>query len=179
MRVSAIAAVATNGVIGNGGRLPWHLPEDLKYFKETTVGRPVILGRKTYESIGRLLPGRPHWILSRNSEFEVSGARVVRDLAQALTEIRAEYPNEQECFILGGGEIYAEAIRQGILDRLYLTEVAHDFEGDAFFPEWDRAKFVEISSRPGIPRVARQMVTQGSSVPESDLHYRFVVYERR
>ena len=166
MLVSMIAAVAKNRVIGRENRLPWYLPEDLKYFKQTTLGSPVVMGRKTYESIGRLLPGRPHWILSRNPSFQVSGARVVSDLDQALSEIATNYP-DSEVFILGGGVLYSEALARKKVDRLYLTEIAEEIEGDAFFPEWDREEFFEVRSSP------LEMSSQ------SRLHYRFVLYEKK
>ncbi|NVH78545.1 dihydrofolate reductase, partial [Paraburkholderia sp. JPY432] len=119
-----------NGVIGRENKLPWHLPEDFKRFKETTYGAPVIMGRKTYESIGRLLPGRKNIIISRDASRLIPGAWVTHSLQEALNEAGPV----GEVFILGGGEIYRLALP--LADRLYLTEVDVEIDGDAFFPAW-------------------------------------------
>jgi dihydrofolate reductase len=135
IRVSAIVAMARNRVIGRENRLPWHLSEDLKYFKRVTLGKPIITGRKNHESIGRLLPGRLNILVTRQKGFEVPGARVVHSVEEALqvaTE-EARRIGVDEVFVIGGGEIYAQAM--GACERLYVTEVERDVEGDVFFPE--------------------------------------------
>lgn len=134
-----IAAVARNGAIGKDNALLWRLPEDLKFFKRTTLGCPVIMGRKTFESIGRPLPGRRNIVVTRNTDWQHDGVDVVHSLedARALTAMEARV------FVIGGGELYAQALHQA--DGLILTEVDADFEGDTFFPHWDRLQFQEVS----------------------------------
>jgi dihydrofolate reductase len=140
MRISIIAAVATNGVIGRQGRLPWHLSTDLKRFKQLTMGHTMIMGRRTWESIGRPLPGRRTVVVTRQSDYEVpDGVRTAPSFDDALDI--AEVAGESEVFVVGGAEIYQEAFPQA--DRLFFTEVAADVEGDTYFPvnfdtfEWD------------------------------------------
>lgn len=135
--ISLIAAVSLNGVIGREQKLPWDLPEDLKRFKEITYGAPVIMGRKTYESIGRLLPGRKNIIITRKTDLIIPKAWLAASLERAIEEAG----NAPEIFILGGGEIYRLALP--IADRLYLTEVDVTIEGDTTFPEWSRTEFKE------------------------------------
>lgn len=137
MKVSLIAALSKNLVIGNEGKIPWHLPEDLKRFRAITLGKPVIMGRKTYESIGRLLPGRPNIILTRTPDYRVEGAYVVASLEEGLKI--AENLSAEEVFVIGGGEIYRLAMP--IADRLYLTYVNQTYEGDSTFPEWNPTDF--------------------------------------
>lgn len=141
-RVSLIAAVSSNGVIGNEGRLPWHLPEDLKRFKTLTLGHTIVMGRKTWQSIGRLLPGRRNVIVSRDPDLRIDGAEVVPSVAAAI----AIAAGDAEVFVIGGGEIYRATIE--LADRLHLTEVALDVPGDAFFPAIDRDQWNE-SARTG------------------------------
>ena len=138
-RNSLVAAVAANGVIGANGRLPWHLPEDLQHFKALTLGHAVVMGRKTWQSIGRLLPGRRNIIVSRDSTLHVEGAVVVPSIAAALNAAA----DNAEVFVIGGGEIYAATI--AMAHRLQLTEVAVDVKGDAFFPRFDRAQWTQTS----------------------------------
>jgi dihydrofolate reductase len=130
-----IAAMAENRVIGLAGGMPWHIPEDLRYFKEKTQGHPVVMGRKTYEAIGAALPGRANIVVTRNRDFAAPDADVVHDLAAALEKARAiaEIEGGEEVFVIGGAEIYAQAIAEA--GRLYLTEVHAEPDGDAFFPE--------------------------------------------
>lgn len=123
--------MAKNRVIGKDGALPWHLPEDLKRFKALTMGHHIVMGRKTWESIGRLLPGRHHVIISRTPGYSVPGAIVVDSIGAAI----AAAGDDSEIFVIGGGEIYALALP--LTDRILLTEIARDFEGNAFFPELD------------------------------------------
>lgn len=133
--VSIIAAIAANGVIGRNNDLPWHLPEDLKRFRALTMGHHIIMGRKTYESLGRLLPGRTTVIVSRNPDYHVDGAIVVSSLADAI----AACANDPEVFLIGGAQLYREALP--LADRLYLTELTDPFEGDVRFPQYDRASW--------------------------------------
>lgn len=132
MRVTLIAALASNRVIGRGNQLPWRIPGDLPRFKQLTTGQTLVMGRKTFESIGRPLPGRATVVVTRNRDFAVPGVEVAHSLEDALARVKTE-----EAFIAGGGEIYAQALPRA--DRLLLTEIDAPFEGDAFFPAFDRA----------------------------------------
>jgi len=127
-RVTLILARARNGVIGAKGGLPWHLPEDLAFFKRTTMGHPIVMGRKTWESIGRPLPGRRSVVVTRDRTFFATGAEVVHSLNDAV----ALCAGSDEIFVIGGAQLYAEAL--GRADRLLLTEIDADFEGDTFMP---------------------------------------------
>lgn len=132
--ISAIAACAENNVIGKNNELPWRLPADFKYFKQTTMGHPVIMGRKTFESLGnKALPGRKNIIISRRNDFKINGASVTNSIGEALEMAKTE--NDNEIFILGGAEIYRQAMP--LLDKIYLTRIYEKFDGDAFFPEID------------------------------------------
>ncbi len=145
MIVSAIAAVADNGTIGRNGDLPWHLPDDLKYFQRITRGHHVITGRKNYESIPdkyRPLKDRMNIVVTRNSDYDAPGALVVDSLAAGL-EI-AHLANEHEVFIIGGGQIYREALTMRLVDRLYLTLVHSDVEGDTHFPLLEPSEWQEV-----------------------------------
>ena len=135
--VSIIAAVANNRVIGNKNALPWHLPEDLKRFRSLTTGHHIIMGRKTYESLNRLLPNRITVIVSRNPDFAVPGALIAQSLQQAI----ALCHGDNEIFIIGGAALYREALQSA--DKLYLTQIDADFEGDVFFPEIDPQQWHE------------------------------------
>ncbi|MFT5180962.1 MAG: dihydrofolate reductase [Alphaproteobacteria bacterium] len=141
VRLALIAAVARNGVIGRDGDLPWRISADLKYFKSTTMGKPIVMGRRTFESIGRALPGRLNIVVSRNAGFTAEGVETAADLDQAL-EIAALQGGD-EVMVIGGGEIYAAALPHA--DRLYLTEIHTDAEGDVHFPTFDRAQWRETS----------------------------------
>jgi dihydrofolate reductase len=134
-----IAAVARNGVIGKGNKLLWHIPEDMQFFRETTHGHPVIMGRKTWESLParfRPLPGRRNLVVTRNAKFDAPGAELVGSL-DAARALLADVPT---AFVIGGAQIYAQALPHA--QRLWLTEIDHDFEGDASFPDWPRDGFV-------------------------------------
>lgn len=139
MIVSLIAAVGKNRVIGRAGALPWHLPADLHHFKALTMGKPIIMGRRTHESIGKALPGRHNIVISRNPDYRADGASVVASLAAALA--LAESDGAAEAMVIGGAEIYTQALAQA--DRIYLTEVADAPEGDVFFPEIDAGQWRE------------------------------------
>jgi dihydrofolate reductase len=138
MILSVIVAVAENGVIGKNNRLPWHIPEDLRYFKQTTMGKPVIMGRKTFESIGKPLPGRVNVVVSRNKDWHSEGVLTAASLDEALQQAAAD-----EMFVIGGASLFEEALHRA--QRLYLTEVHRKYDGDVRFPGWNRNDWKEIS----------------------------------
>lgn len=138
--LSAIAAMSENRVIGIENQLPWHLPADLKHFKTLTTGHPILMGRKTYESIGRPLPNRTNIIITRNADFTAPGCVVVTSIEDAIT--RAAEENAQEIFIIGGAEVYKQLLPH--VQRIYLTIVHEQFAGDAFFPELDLKEWKEV-----------------------------------
>lgn len=138
MPLSIIAAVARNRVIGVENRLPWHLPADLKHFKSLTLGKPILMGRKTFESIGKALPGRRNIVISHNSHYLAPECEVVSSLAGALSLTT----NDQEVMLIGGAQLFEQALAQA--DYLYLTLIHHDFLGDTYFPEWDHSAWKEI-----------------------------------
>jgi len=131
MMISIVVAVSQNNVIGNDNKLPWHLPADFKYFKKLTTGHPIIMGRSTYESIGKALPGRTNIIVTRQKDYPADGCIVVSDLKAAFDVAAKENP--EEIFVIGGGEI----IRQSLVwaDKIYITRIFHNFDGDTFFPQ--------------------------------------------
>ncbi|MEX0818652.1 MAG: dihydrofolate reductase [Pirellulaceae bacterium] len=141
MSVSLIVAMERSGVIGRDGNLPWHLSSDLKRFKLLTMGHHIIMGRKTFESIGRLLPGRTTIVVTRQADFDAAGAILAHNLNDAI----AAAADDDEAFIIGGAEIYQQALP--LVDRIYLTEVNVDVSGDARFPEFDRSEWTVIKSR--------------------------------
>jgi dihydrofolate reductase len=157
-RIFLIAAIARNGVIGANGGMPWRLPEDLKHFKKLTLGHPVIMGRRTWESLGKPLPGRENIVVSRRAGFEAPGASVAATLEAAI----ALCTGESVAFVIGGAEIYAAALP--LADGLVLTEIDADYEGDTRFPEWDR-KAWRVSQK--------ETHTSGEGV-----RFDFVLYER-
>jgi dihydrofolate reductase len=141
--ITVIAAVARNGVIGHQGRMPWKLPSDLRFFKQVTMGKPMIMGRKTWDSFGgKPLPGRPHIVLTKDQTFQAEGAIVAHDMESAIAAATrlAEEAGEQEIMVIGGAQIYAAFLP--IADRVYLTEIASMPEGDTFFPEFDRTGYL-------------------------------------
>jgi len=158
-RISLIAAVSRNGVIGLDGRMPWKLSEDLERFKALTMGHSIVMGRKTFDSIGRLLPGRRSIIVTRQPDFQVAGASVVHSLPEAIVLAR----QDAEVFVIGGGEIYAAALP--LAHRMHMTELTLDVEGDARFPAFDRGQWREVSRE--------------SHRNEHGLAFDFVVYDRR
>jgi dihydrofolate reductase len=137
--IALVAAIAENGVIGRDNGLPWHIPEDLKHFKMLTLGKPVIMGRKTFDSIGKPLKDRTNIVISRNKNLRLEGAEVVTSLAKALARASELSP---DIMIIGGAQIYAEALPKA--DRLYLTYVHTNVEGDTFFPSFDPANWCEL-----------------------------------
>lgn len=164
MKISLIVAVSRNGVIGLDNQLPWHLPEDLKYFKSVTMGKPIIMGRKTFDSIGRPLPGRTNIVITRDSSWQAEGVEVAQTLVQAMTlaKLACARADINEAMVIGGEQIYRMTLPAA--DRLYLTEVQAEVQGDAFFPEFDTQEWHQVSEQ--LPEV-------------TDTHpYRFVVLER-
>ena len=137
MRRSLIVARARNGAIGLANAMPWHLPADLAHFKRTTLGHPVIMGRRTWESIGRALPGRKNIVVSRTPGFRAEGAQVVGSLEEAWRAAEGA----EEAFVIGGARLYAEALPEA--DRIYLTDVMAEVEGDTFFPRLDPREWRE------------------------------------
>lgn len=158
--ISVIVAVAENGTIGDKNALLWHITEDMKHFRSRTTGHPVVMGRKTYDSLGRPLPNRTNVVITRQ-ELTIEGCEVVHSLEEAL----ALFTEEEEVFIIGGAQIYAEAMR--VADRFYLTVVEHPYEGDARFPAWNPEEWQLIESE----RFAR-----GADYPYP---FRFETYERK
>lgn len=143
MTLSAIAAMAANRVIGNNGKLPWHIPEDFKFFKEKTRGHIILMGRKTFESLPGKLPGRLHVIITRQKDYHPEGTHVFHSPAEALDFCRSQASAwGDEVFNLGGGEVFSLLLP--CTDRIYLTEIHQDFEGDARFPEFDKTVFKEV-----------------------------------
>ncbi|CAG2130558.1 dihydrofolate reductase [Cupriavidus numazuensis] len=137
--LTLVVARARNGTIGRNNTLPWRLPEDLAHFKRTTMGAPIIMGRKTWDSIGRPLPGRRNIVVSRNADLKLEGAEV----AISLEDAQRLCVGVEQVFLIGGAQLYAEALPSA--DRLVVTEIDADVEGDAFFPAIDPAKWIETS----------------------------------
>ena len=138
MLISLIVAMANHRVIGRSNAMPWHMPADLRHFKAVTLGKPVVMGRRTFESIGRPLPGRRNLVISRNPEWQAAGVEVAPTLDVALA-LLADY---DEVMIIGGGQLYAEALPRA--DRLYLTHIDLDVEGDTFFPDYTGYEWQQI-----------------------------------
>ncbi len=143
MRVSLIVAMAENRTIGLDSGMPWHISSDLRNFRQLTLGHPVVMGRKTYQSIGGALPGRANIVVTRDRDFRAPDADVVHDLEEALVNAtaNAEIEGVEEVFVIGGAEIYAQAV--GRAQRVYLTEVHQEFPGNVFFPELARGEWTE------------------------------------
>ncbi len=171
MRVSLIVAMTEKRVIGLDGGMPWRISEDLKFFKAVTMGHPIIMGRKTYQSIGGALPGRANIVVTRNRDFQADDADVVHGLDEALTraaafeELWGAEDGPDEVFIIGGAEIYAQAMRRA--QRIYLTEIHQEKPGDAFFPEFDTGDWKETD------RQDREPETSGGPA------YSFVILDRK
>lgn len=167
MKLALIWAMSRNRVIGRNNALPWHLSEDLRYFKRVTMGKPIIMGRKTWESIGRPLPGRTNIVITRDQNFQAAGVRVVHSLDDALrlAEHIGIIEGAEEAVVIGGAEIYALALPKA--ERLYLTQVHAEVDGDACFPEFDLSLWRE--------RAREDFNAEG---PNS-YAYSFIVLERR
>jgi dihydrofolate reductase len=157
-RLSLVVAMARNRVIGIDNTLPWRLPEDLRHFKALTMGHHIIMGRKTYESIGRPLPGRTTVIVSRDPGYRMDGCLVANSLEEAVRLAEGD----DEAFFVGGSSLYGQAL--SLAQRLYITEIQADYPGDAHFPEFDRSQW---------PETARE-----HQVSATGLAYDFVIYER-
>jgi dihydrofolate reductase len=158
--LSLIAAVASNGVIGRANQLPWRLPEDLAYLKRVTLGHCVIMGRKTFESIGRPLPQRRNLVVTANPQWQATGVEATGSLVEAL----ARCPDEEEVFVLGGERLFRESL--ALAQRLYITHLDRDYPGDTFFPAIP-PQFIEL----------RRETHRAAADP--DLQFHFVTYERR
>lgn len=161
-----MVAMAQNRVIGRNNKLPWYLPEDLKYFKRVTLGKPIIMGRKTFESIGKPLPGRANLVVTRSRVWDHPGVRVFNDLESAYrgAEAQAEIDGVDEVMVIGGGEVFTEALPDA--DRLYLTQVHAEVAGDAYFPEVDWNQWQEVE---------REDFSASGNTPYD---YSFVTYDR-
>jgi dihydrofolate reductase len=167
VRVAMIAGVAENGVIGVEGRIPWRLPSDMAFFKRTTMGKPIVMGRKQYESVGRPLPGRTNLVVSRRPGYQPDGVIVINDLEAAIDHAIAiaEADGADEAMVIGGGEIYAQAM--GRADRLYISHVALRPAGEVVFPDIDPALWRLVGEPPVEPS------------PKDEAAYRIAVYDRR
>ena len=161
-----MVAKASNRVIGRNNKLPWYLPNDLKYFKQTTLGKPVIMGRKTYESIGKPLPGRTNIVITRQAGYQPEGVKVVGTVEDAIkvAESVCLIDGQDEAMVMGGAEIYGLTLPH--CERLYLTEVHADVEGDAWFPEYEKSEWKEVTRE--------DFKAEGPN----PFDYSFVVYER-
>jgi dihydrofolate reductase len=145
IELAIVVAAARNGVIGRANAMPWHLPQDLRHFKRVTMGKPIVMGRKTFESIGKPLPGRVNIVVTRNAAFDADGVRVASSLDAALALARqvAAANGVDSAAIIGGAEIYRAALP--LADRLYLTEIHADIDGDAALPAIDWSRWQELS----------------------------------
>lgn len=136
--ISIIVAIAVNNVIGGDGKLLWHIPKDLKYFKRITDGKTIIMGRKTFESLGRVLPNRKHVVLTRNNDFDPKDENVT--VIHSVDEIRPYIESDEENFIIGGGQLFREMLPEA--ERLYITWIGREYEGDTTFPEIPSDRFI-------------------------------------
>lgn len=162
LRLSILVAMAKNRVIGRDNRLPWHLPADLKHFKFLTMGQTIVMGRKTYESIGKPLPGRANVVITRQTDYEIPGAVVVNSLEDALLVCEETSTIDTENFIIGGEKLYQQTIK--ICQRMYITEIQSNFDGDVFFPQFDPGDWEEM---------------QRDKHVDGNLEYHFVVLDRK
>jgi len=158
--ISLIVAVGHHNVIGKNNQLPWHLPADLKHFRNMTSGHAIIMGRKTYESIGKALPNRTNIVVTKQKDFHAQDCAIASSLQDAILQAKAH----KEIFIIGGAQIFEESLH--LAERIYFTQIHHDFEGDTFFPQLDKTTWKEISR-------------QDNSPDEKNLYaYSFMTYER-
>ena len=160
MHISIIAAMDKHRVIGQDNQLPWHLPADLQFFKKITHGKPIVMGRKTYQSIGRPLPGRRNIVVSSQRDLRAPGCEIYHSLEQALCATQ----DAEEVMVIGGATIFGQALDRA--DRMYLTLIDQAFEGDTFFPVWDKAKWRETQ---------RKDIAAGNGEPYA---YAFVTLEK-
>ena len=159
-KLAIIVAMAKNRAIGIDNTLPWRIPADMQHFKRLTMGHHLIMGRKTFESIGRPLPGRTTMVVSRDRSLKIDGCAVAHSLTEAIGACAAD----PQVFVVGGADIYAQAL--GLADKLYITEIQQDVIGDAWFPEYNKSEWLEVS---------REIHRQESPEP---LEYHFVEYRR-
>jgi dihydrofolate reductase len=167
MKLAIIVAQSQNRVIGVNNTLPWRLPKDLQYFKQVTMGKPIIMGRKTFDSIGRPLPGRTNIVITKNLRFQPSGVKVVNSLQAAidLAQIACQKDAVEEALIIGGAQIYQQVLP--VIETLYITEVKAEIEGDAYFPAIDYSQFFEQE---------REDMSADETNPYA---YSFVIYRKR
>nr|WP_309100649.1 dihydrofolate reductase [Fredinandcohnia onubensis] len=159
--ISLLVAMDKNQLIGKDNDLPWRLPADLAYFKRVTMGHPIIMGRKTYDSIGRPLPGRENIIVTRDTSYKAEGCKVIHSIEEI---VKMNQQTDQELFVIGGAEIFKEILPHS--DRLFITEINEEFEGDTYFPAFNKTEWKVISDEKGIK-------------DEKNLYdYTFLVYER-
>lgn len=173
--LSIIVAMANNRAIGKDNQLLWHLPEDLQYFKRTTMGKPIIMGRKTFESIGRALPGRLNIVITRQQDWSFDGVKVVHSIAEAiaLAEAQSFIDGKDEVMVIGGAEIYKTALPEA--QKLYITYVDAHIDGDAFFPEVDQQLWQETSRE---AHAASDSILNNDS-KQNPYDYAFCVLERK
>lgn len=158
--ISFIVARSKNNVIGCKNQLPWHLPNDLQFFKKVTMGHPIVMGRKTFESIGKPLPGRRNIVLTRDPDFQAEGVEVVHDKATIC-----QLAEEEEVFLIGGAQIFS--LFMDVVENIYITEIDAEFIGDTFFPPWDREQFDCVCQLKG-------------EVDEKNLYpHTFYIYQRK
>ncbi len=160
--LSIIVAKAKNNIIGKDNKLLWHLPDDLKRFKELTIGHNIIMGRKTFESLGKILPNRKHIVFTQNPNFNIDNENV--QIVHSMLEIQEYIENSEENFVIGGAMIYN--LLMPYVTKMYITEIEKDFQGDAFFPRIDTQIWKEVSREKGIKD------------ENNDFDYDYVVYER-
>jgi dihydrofolate reductase len=160
--ISYIVAMDKNRTIGKDNQLPWHLPADLQFFKRVTMGHPIIMGRKTYESIGKPLPGRENIVVTRNQEYKLEGCTVIHSV-EALIKFAEE--KKEEVFVIGGAELFKATFSN--TDRLYITMIEHEFEGDTFFPEFKESDWKLVSQE------------KGPKDEKNPYDYSFNIYERK
>jgi dihydrofolate reductase len=161
-KLSLIWAMDQNRLIGNNNSLPWYLPADLAFFKRTTMGKPMIMGRKTFDSIGRPLPGRQNIVITRDSTFSAEGCDIANSIEEAMSLVSEE---KQEAMLIGGASLYLQMLAQA--DTLYLTQIHHTFSGDTWFPEMDMSQWSEV-------------YREDFEADEKNLHaYSFMQYQRK
>ena len=160
--LSIIVAKAKNNIIGKDNKLLWHLPDDLKRFKELTIGHNIIMGRKTFESLGGILPNRKHIVFTQNPDFKINDENV--QVVHSMLEIQEYIENNEENFVIGGAMIYN--LLMPYVTKMYVTEIEKDFQGDAFFPRIDTQVWKEVSRE------------KGMKDENNDFDYDYVVYER-
>lgn len=159
--ISLLVAVDQNRLIGRKGTLPWRLPADVKYFKEITMGHPIVMGRKTWESLPkRPLPGRKNIVLTQNIDYQAPGADIIHDPGELANKV-----GQEEVFVIGGAQVFSYFLP--VADRLYITEIDHVFEGDTYFPQYDVDKWRLVSER------------EGQINEENHYAHRYLVYERK